>query len=219
MSENIIESTLDEAKKRLFESHFWSSFVISWLIINWKIVYVTLSWSSIAIDDKIKYIEGLHQGVFITILITIIYPLWASFIAVAVIPFINHVYLWIRKFHRDRDANIEIREIQKEKEIIKEKQDLKKEEKKLEKSEQEIWNEEYDKLIKKFPDFWKPLTNLIYDYEWYSKQSWAGGNRIFDAGEIQLLDINGLILPKEKNTAYFSITDKWKYFLKKQSLS
>lgn len=75
MSENIIESTLDEAKKRLFESHFWSSFVISWLIINWKIVYVTLSWSSIAIDDKIKYIEGLHQGVFITILITIIYPL------------------------------------------------------------------------------------------------------------------------------------------------
>jgi hypothetical protein len=61
MTENIIESTLDEAKKRLFESPFWSSFIISWLLINWKIVYVTFSWSSTAIDDKIKYIDGFHQ--------------------------------------------------------------------------------------------------------------------------------------------------------------
>ena len=60
MTENILESTLDEAKKRLSESPFWSSFIISWLVINWKVVYITTSLNSISLDDKIEKIEELY---------------------------------------------------------------------------------------------------------------------------------------------------------------
>lgn len=95
--------------------------------------------------------------------VTIIYPLLSSFIAVAAIPFLNHFYLWIRKFHRNRDANLEIEETQKEIEVIEVRKDLQEKEKELEKSEQEVWNEEYKKLMVKFPEFWLILTNLIYE--------------------------------------------------------
>ena len=77
-----------------------------------------------------------------------VYPVLASLIAVAIIPFINHFYLWLRKFHRDRDADIELEEIQKEKEVIKEKQELQKSEQELQKSEQENWNDDYDEILK-----------------------------------------------------------------------
>ena len=114
------------------------------------------------------------------------YPLLASFIAVALIPFVNHVYLWIRKFHRDRDANIEIQEIQKEIEVIKEKQDLKKEEKKLEKSEEEKWNEEYELLVEKYPNFIKNLDFAIY----------KTAGRIEDAETAKISEIYGLTIIK-----------------------
>lgn len=148
MTENIINSTIDEAKKRLFESPFWSSFIISWLVINWKVLYISTSLNSTTISDKIDAIEKLHPNLFDRIISLGILPLIASFIAIAVVPFINHFYLWLRKYHRDRDANIEIQEIQKEKEVIKEKQDLKKEEQRIQKSEQEEWNKEYSEIEK-----------------------------------------------------------------------
>ena len=93
------------------------------------------------------------------------YPLLASFIAVALIPFINHVYLWIRKFHRDRDANLEIAETQKEIEVIEVRKDLQEKELELEKSEQEIWNEDHDLLVKKYPEILKELSLFIYTHK------------------------------------------------------
>lgn len=88
----------------------------------------------------------------------------ASFIAVALIPFINHFYLWLRKFHRDRDATLEIQEIQKEQALIKERQILQKEGRKLEKSQEEIWNEDYDFLMKKDKEIFEQLSIFIHIY-------------------------------------------------------
>ncbi len=87
----------DEAKRRM-EHPFWGSFIISWLLINWKIIYVTLSWSSVRIDDKIEYIEELFPfNSIINILFSLghlfAFPLITSFIAVWFIPILAREYL------------------------------------------------------------------------------------------------------------------------------
>lgn len=220
-----IDAFWDELKRRM-ESPFWWSFIISWLIINWKVVYVTLSWSSQKIDDKIEYIENLYKfSNFLESLSSIahlfVFPLIASVIAIWWIPILAREYLKKQIQNKEEDDKLKIKEIKSGVKVEKEEQNLIKERtntKKLEKSQEELWNEEYEKLIKKFPDFWKPLTDLIYKYEWYSKQASDIGTRVFDSWEIELLDTMWLIAPNLKNNAFFNITDKWRFFLKKQSL-
>lgn len=217
-----IDAFWDELKRRM-ENPFWWSFIISWLLINWKVVYVTFSWSSQKIDDKIQYIETLYKfSSFIEWLLSIahllIFPLITSAIAIWWIPIIAREYLRKQIKNKEKDDALKIKEIKSEKLVIEEKINLQEKEKELQRTEQDIWNEEYEKLIKKFPDFWKPLTDLIYKYEWYSKQASDIGARVFDAWEIELLDTMWLITPNLKNNAFFHITDKWRFFLKKQSL-
>ncbi len=56
--------------------------------------------------------------------------------------------------------------LEKEKELLEEKQEISK----LEVSEQHLWDQEYENLMIKFHEFWKPLTSLIYQDSGDSKK-------------------------------------------------
>ena len=209
------------------ENPFWWSFIISWLLINWKVVFITFSWSSQKIDDKIQYIENLYKfSTFIewsfSIAHLFLFPLVTSAIAIWWIPIIAREYLKKHIKNKEEDDKLKIREIKSEVSLNKEQQALIKERantKKLEKSQEEIWSEEYEKLVKKFPEFWRPLTDLIYKYEWHSRQtSDTTNDRVFDVWEIELLDTMWLIIQNPNNNLYFQITDKWRFFLKEHAL-
>ena len=63
MNKDIIDSAINEAKKRLSdESPFWSSFIISWLVINWKVLFIATSLNSTSINEKIDAIEKLYPS-------------------------------------------------------------------------------------------------------------------------------------------------------------
>ncbi len=72
------------------ESPFYGAFVISWLLWNWKIPYVTLFVSSEKLNiDKVQYIVGLNH----TSQTLFWYPLFSSVILVLVMPLVtNGVY-------------------------------------------------------------------------------------------------------------------------------
>ncbi len=77
--------------------------------------------------------------------------------------------------------------------------------------EQNKWDEDYIRLISKYPDLINELTNIIYNND-----GWAGNSPEF--GKIS--EVNDLTeISKNKNGASMhSLTTKWKYFLKKSSL-
>ena len=215
-----INAFWDELKRRM-ENPFWGSFIISWLLINWKVVYITISLESTSIDDKINYIEKLYQSwIWGNLISLIIYPLLASFIAVALIPFINHFYLWLRKFHRDRDATLEIQEIQKEQALIKERQILQKEGRKLEKSQEEIWNEDYDFLMKKDKEIFEQLSIFIHIYGWKVNYGMdlSYNNSYKQPTYLKIFNSYDLVKISKRtdDLAIYEPTEKWKYFLKKQ---
>jgi hypothetical protein len=58
---------------------------------------------------------------------------------------------------------------------------------------------------------------LIYDAAGHSLKT-SSWSKVFDPGEIQLLDVNALVEVIDDKSGIYKITDKWKYFLKKQSL-
>lgn len=209
MTENIIESTIDEAKKRLSESPFWSSFIISWLVMNWKILYISTSLNSTSINEKIDAIAKLYPTWFETIGSLVIYPLIASFITVALVPFINHFYLWIRKEFRDWDASIEIKEIQKEKEVIQEKMDLKKEEQELKYSEQEQWDKEYNEIYK--TGIIPILVRFIFEENW--QNYYQNGENYLDTYSLATAVKYDLI--SESWEREYILTNKGKYIIKK----
>lgn len=237
MTENIIESTINEWKKRLFESPFWGSFIISWLLINWKVVYITISLNSISLTDKILKIEELYPTWNFTdfthpLISVVVYPLLASFIAVAIIPIINHFYLYIRKKYRDWDATIEKAEIDIEKNLIQNKIALQREQKELIKEqkwvleekkevislENEIKKSIYDKIISneevksqfiemiQFIDIKNNQKDTINEALWLDSDK---SFRQFSANDI--VDFNIVYPIWDKNSKYFIFfTDSWK---------
>ena len=161
------------------ENPFWGSFIISWLIINWKVVLVVLSWNSQKIDDKINYIESLFPfdsmlNASISLGHLALFPLIASFVAVWFIPILAREYLRKQIKNKEEDDSLKIREIKSEVSVNKEQQTLIKEvanTKKLEKSLEDNWEEEYEKLTRKYPDLINELTSILYTHE-----GWAGNS-------------------------------------------
>lgn len=88
------------------------------------------------------------------------------------------------------------------------------------KSEQEVWAEEFEILIWKFPDFCNTLTSLIYEDNGDSTAMDDYRNlKKYHIWDIQLLDVNWLISLEENSSWRYHITEKGRFFLKFQSLN
>ena len=85
---------IDELKKSLsailYErttSPFYGTLLISWLIWNWKIVYLTVFISESSINtDKINYIVSNFNDIHCLL----IYPLISTIVLLTVVPFISN---------------------------------------------------------------------------------------------------------------------------------
>lgn len=208
-----IDAFWDELKRRM-ENPFWWSFIISWLIINWKVVYITFSWSSQKIDDKIQYIENLYKFSsfmewFFSIANLFIFPLFASAIAIWWIPILAREYLRKQIKNKESDDALRINEIKSEKLVIQEKIDLQEKEQKLEKSEREEWDKEYVEIEK--AGIIPKMVHLIFEKNW-NRYNYRWDDNI-DTYTLAVAIKYDLLTEIEKWV--YELTEKGKYVIKK----
>lgn len=171
-----------------------------------------------------------------------IWPILSTIIILWFIPYIsNFVYIRDTKlFKKDRilakdkmeievlkeknrllkEEKKEINTYIKEKEkIINKKEKIEEKEENLENKEYKKWDEEYNSIIKKYKDLITKLETFIYEHKWHiNNYDW---NRQLDTELEKILDSNWIIkkIEKEENWwAIYTLTEKWKYFLKKSTL-
>ncbi|MBN1971553.1 MAG: hypothetical protein JW870_19470 [Candidatus Delongbacteria bacterium] len=110
---------IDELKKSLsailYErttSPFYGTLLISWLIWNWKIVYLTVFISESSINtDKINYIISNFNDIHCLL----IYPLISTIVLLTVVPFISNGAYWLslkfNKWKKDKKIAIEMKQL------------------------------------------------------------------------------------------------------------
>jgi len=138
-----IQKSISAIMHERLSNPFWGTLITSWLVWNWKIVYLTVFISESTIQtNKIDYITTNFSNS--NVLIT--YPLISAFIVLLIIPFVSNGAFWahlkFNKWKLDKkhaiDENILLtleQSIQIREEIL---QNEKKIEKLLEQKNQEI---------------------------------------------------------------------------------
>ena len=82
-------------------SPFWGAFIISWIVCNWEVLYLTIFIS----DDKISInkLDYINQKLDLNVYSLILIPLLLTFCILAILPFISNGAYWIYlKFHNWR---------------------------------------------------------------------------------------------------------------------
>jgi hypothetical protein len=84
-----VEKSFTDVLKERASSPFYGSFIISWLIWNWKIVYLTIfiDQDLIAPVTKIQYIEQHYSWWVFVILL----PLLSTFFLIAIVPYLANL--------------------------------------------------------------------------------------------------------------------------------
>lgn len=242
-----IESTKSDTVHELdrrFRNPFWVWFALAWITWNWRVWYLTFFVSESLVGNKIARIQEMYEyfgwhALFWILINWIIIPTAISWSITFYLPKLTDIFLKRQKENKEREDIILRKDLKSEEKNIKAVTDLLEAERKkaqeelrktqLElqiatsksknnnkiKSEEEIWNNEYVKFLKVFPSFHNTLTSLIYKNNWYSK----GVNReTYIPEHVQLLHVNNLIELIDGKDTQYKITEKGKYFLKKQSL-
>lgn len=94
-------------------SPFYGTFIISWLIWNWKIIYVTLFVSEKIIKtDKLSYIINNH---LIDKLNLILWPIISTIVLLTVFPFISNGAYWLKlkfdKWKKEKKNELELKKL------------------------------------------------------------------------------------------------------------
>lgn len=94
-------------------SPFFGTFILSWLIWNWKIIYITLFVSEKTIKtDKLDYLIKNH---FMDEWNLIIFPSISTIILLTIFPFINNGAFWLKlkfdKWKKDMKNEIELKQL------------------------------------------------------------------------------------------------------------
>ena len=94
-------------------SPLYGTFIITWLIWNWKSVYVTLFVSEKTIKkDKLTYILENH---FIDDKHWLIYPIFSTILLLTIFPFISNGAYWLSlkfsKWKRDKKNEVELKQL------------------------------------------------------------------------------------------------------------
>lgn len=242
---------IKEAKKSLennitdkLTSPFWGAFVISWLIWNWKIWYVTVFIDSdLLLQEKgllkMDYIYSLYKSdiifdLFISFLRLIILPFLSAWFFIFIFPLITHRFYEkslesdnenkIAKNRKDEEYFKTVgKKLEAEKEVIMQEASINEEKMKIEKTQEEKWDEEYSEFekTKYFNDF-----NMIIEsiYQHFGKTEWDydfnGMPGKFVSSDVKAYaDTNNLIEIDNNigNKETIKLTEKGKYFMKKRS--
>ncbi len=227
--------------KERFSSPFYGTFIISWLICNWKIWYLTFFVDSdILFKDleaiKIDYIIDLYRvDSFWSFLWPFlgklfVCPLISAWSIVFLMPKLTFYFL--KKHEENRKNELEIKfktdkdilkikneKLKKERETLDEEKVLEERRKEIEqvKSKQEVWDREYEKFKKtRYVKDFEAIKECVYEHDGainiHNKENEAKINSDIKS----YFDINGLIELFWKN-GYESmkLTEKGKYFLSK----
>jgi hypothetical protein len=107
-----LKNSLSSILRERTTSPFYGTVIVSWLIWNWKIIYLTFFISESEIDgDKISYISENYSNIHH--LIT--YPLISTLIILTIIPFISNGAFWLNlnfeKWKRDKNNEIDKKQL------------------------------------------------------------------------------------------------------------
>ncbi|WP_343788801.1 hypothetical protein [Wandonia haliotis] len=94
-----IKATIESTIKERMKSPFYGTFIISWIICNWKIFVVLFFVSSKDLEsNKLDFISNK----LISPLYGFTYPLGATILLILIIPWINEVAFKIKLFFEER---------------------------------------------------------------------------------------------------------------------
>ncbi len=216
------------AAKSLFEkinSPFWGAFVLSWLVWNWQIWYITIFINDNLLFEKegvlkIELLNHLFSGEFWWAWMMVFPFLSALFLSLIFPRLTNWIYKKDLDFQKEKiraRQKMEKELTENEVKIIEKKEQVLEKKEKIEKTEKEKWNEEYEEL--KRSHYFQKLNAVIQAM--YSRDGkfsyWddeAGEERIdVNSLEIAYFVSSEIIQKIEKET--FDFTEKGKYFVKK----
>lgn len=232
----MLNCTLDITKDAINEkmkNPFWRNFIIVWITWNWRVWYITFFVSEEKVWNKIDYIINMYNCFwysFIWIILNwIIVPVLVSYLLVWWFPLLSNKFLKKHKENKNIENNIlaewiksEIKVVEAKKKVVKAKKDLIIDENKLkkieEKTESQKRDEDYEKLISKYKDSMKILSDFVYTKMWnvnngdWHRQISTENENILDS--FWLIEVNW----SSHWWKVYQLTEKWKYFLKKSSL-
>jgi len=107
-----LKNSINQILNERITSPFFGTLIVSWLIINWKIVYLTLFVSESELsDNKINYIIDN----FSKIETLVYYPILSTIILITVIPLISNGSYWInltyKQWRIDKKHKIEKKQL------------------------------------------------------------------------------------------------------------
>lgn len=176
---------IDELKKSLsailYErttSPFYGTLLISWLLWNWKIVYLTLFISENKINtDKINYITNNFNDIYCLL----IYPLISTVVLLTVIPFISNGAYWLslkfNKWKKDQKNVVEMKQLLTLEQSMELREQISEQEKRFE-GLLENKNHEIDQLKAIVENFQSPSRMI---------------NNNIDQSKIEQIDLNPLL--------------------------
>lgn len=227
---NSIEEIKESCKNNLNEkisSPFYGTFIVSWLLWNWKIWYVTFFIDSdLLVNDKhilkIDYIINIYNvdnflNIFYSVGHILILPLLSSLLIVYLMPIItcrfykksletDNANRLLKARNDEEFINAQGAKLEAQKGLIKKEQQIEVEKKKLEKSQEEVWSEEYKEFKStKYQNDFSKIRECIYENGGYT----SGLPSVL----IAYFNVNDLVESIASNR--IGITEKGKYFLKK----
>lgn len=231
MLKKLLSSFTETANNRV-NSSMYGPFIISWVLWNWKSIYVTFFVDQEKIFElthklKIEYILSEYRwlpwffGVW-TFSKLFILPALSAFFIVFCLSKVECLFFrqtlrnqYAEKKERNKQENDFLSETQEtlktKQEVLKTKSENIEIEKKLEKSmtDEEKWDEEYENVKSdlQFNSAMSTLQNVLY-----KRGGFAGDE---NSDNIAYLDVNGLSGESEHGNRYISGNVKGKYFLKK----
>ena len=232
-----ISASIDETIKEKTKSPFYGSFILSWIIINWKLLYILIFISS----DKIFEKANLLKNEYITNLLPPIKS-WEHWLNFAIYPFLLSIFIfWVlpfitREFYKKSIRNsIRLEKIRLDETTEKTEQVTKLVEKETALIAQEVEQSKQKKRAKaedpeilwerEFKDFQKnvvysrlgEIVNVLYDNGGRTIK-YINNTRIrqVNANTLAVLDTKGLIKIIEEDIdepEKIELTEKGRFFL------
>ncbi len=238
MLEEIKESIKNNLNDKIFNP-FWGAFIISWILWNWNIFYLTFFIDSELLFKKenilkIDYIKNIYQwnnflNIFSNLFHLLFFPLISSYVIIFWLPKLTSIFY--EKYLENENQNkllkikkeeeflkIKSQKLEKEKTILKEEADIRKIQ--AERPKEEIWGEEYNifRKTKYFKEF-AVLKEIIYSYNGNSTLSDTGffENKARITSDFKAYcDANKIIqINYDSGFEKLILTEKGKFFMKK----
>lgn len=229
----VVKSVKDVIEDRL-SSSMYGSFAISWIIWNWKVIYVTffvdqnlLFQYELINKLKVDYISSLYHwssfgGSVWSVIEIFIGPAVSAYIIVWFISKLDFIFFkksYLNKIKIDQEkSDIQSKLQSSRAKILQNTQKIVESEKNIELTKEKYWDKDYGNLLNQI-NFRKKLEMLkyiIYDNKGYAhninndKQE----NKI-SSDIVAFLHVNGLIAFLNESNSHVAATEKGLYFLKK----